>query len=178
MIDDNIINKPLEELLNNINYKRYLETVFPNSLIKDILYHGTYYEFEEFDNKFLTKGCKYFCFTDDIDYAKQFGNIKYVKLNIINPLKTRIKVGKSNIDILVDTYMKDNFDSIISKDIYFDGITMFKGGKTIHIREQHGITIIPFNINQIYILGTNKDKINFKNYLENDTLYQKDCGAS
>ena len=74
--------------------------------------------------------------------------------------------------------MKDNFDSIISKDIYFDGITMFKGGKTIHIREQHGITIIPFNTKQIYILGTNKDRINFKNYLANDTLYQKDCGTS
>lgn len=53
------------ELLNYIEtkdekarevYGKYLETIFPESKVEDIVYHGTKYDFDEFSNEYQGKG--------------------------------------------------------------------------------------------------------------------------
>ena len=81
-------------------YSQYLDTIFPDSKVKDILYHGTDKEFDTFDKttrgkntgseKFedgtLTDSMSAFFFTDNVDTTDQY--------SFINRLETIKNIGR------------------------------------------------------------------------------------
>jgi|GEM_PF-6057812 len=48
-------------------YSEYLDTIFPKSIMKDIVYHGTNVTFDEFKQRGILKGSY---FTDDLSNAE------------------------------------------------------------------------------------------------------------
>ena len=87
-------NPELAAIGTQEQYSQYLNSIFPDSQVKGINYHGTEYQqkFEKFDSKLsgtqTTEGLQTpgFWFTYDKDFAEDFGNnIISVLLNIQNP---------------------------------------------------------------------------------------------
>ena len=46
----------LQSIGSQKDYNKYLDTIFPNSKVKDIVYHTTPYQFDKFDKRFIGKG--------------------------------------------------------------------------------------------------------------------------
>ncbi len=76
-------------------YSEYLDTIFPESTIKDIVYHGTRSKFDSFDLERRGLGGRNYgngvYATTDFSWAKRYAQKKYllpVVLNITNPLIT------------------------------------------------------------------------------------------
>ena len=69
----------LSEIGTEQDYVKYIQSIFPNSQVKDILYHGTYQEFDEFSKDFLGENTGLGKYTDpetgeviEIDSANAF----------------------------------------------------------------------------------------------------------
>lgn len=86
-------NHELTSIGTREDYSAYLETVFPESLFKDIVYHGTASKgkIEKFDFS-KSNFARAVFFTDDLNFAHQFafddarsGSIQEQLLNITNP---------------------------------------------------------------------------------------------
>lgn len=75
----------LENIGTKQEYSQYLDTVFPNSKIKDIVYHASSGEFTKFKDP-SSSGLSHIWFSEK-PLSSQFGsNIYYVILNLQNPL--------------------------------------------------------------------------------------------
>ena len=137
----------LEELYkaNGVNiqqaqqlYSQYLNTIFPDSKVKDIVYHGTDKKFDKFDlafegsNEKGGKG-KGFNFTRDITDTDMYGDIK--------------------ISVILDAQNKVETDKEARQDelSYIDDVD----------------EIVVYNANQIHILGSKQDIEDFKNRVNN-----------
>jgi hypothetical protein len=87
-------NPELDKIGTQEQYSRYLDTIFPDSKVKSIVYHGTDNKFEKFHKKYIGKTTKYpsmgylpkgFYFTKDLSIIKEWGaNILPVILNMKN----------------------------------------------------------------------------------------------
>ena len=98
-------------------YSQYLNTIFPNSQVKDIVYHGTDKQFEKFISDYLGSNTKAedadrgFAFTANKNTAKTYGkNIKAALLNAYN-IQTVSPLSEQYEDII-----KPEFSSL-KKDI-------------------------------------------------------------
>jgi len=213
---DTILNALLanaEVLLNNTQitprqkqqvqqlYSQYLDTIFPDSKLKDIVYHGTD---KEFENYVKTNSVNFdnfrhdaFYFTSDINDAKSGGTgnkeitRKRVISNIVNFKKPLIlKVGKiygnfeRNIlglwdgENLIEDLSAKGFLNAIKKDDVDKYLTLGYDGIIIEEAERLGLKgkknwQIVFKPEQIHILGSKQDIEGFKTYLKTiDALSQ------
>ncbi len=78
----------LAEIGNKEQYSEYLDTIFPDSKIKDILYHGSRSEFEEFNlERSGLSGRNYgkgVYTTPDKSWAQKYAQEKHLLLMILN----------------------------------------------------------------------------------------------
>lgn len=155
-------NTELFEIGTKEQYSEYLETIFPESNIVDIVWHGSPEgKIENFNEnrQFISKG---FFFSDSLEHADKFANWKDGQpvihgnlLNIKKPLKEKfipsldIKETKPQV---VERARNSGYDSLILD-------TVDLGFK---INE-----FIVLNSDQIYILGSKNDLEGFKKFIEN-----------
>lgn len=173
----NVIN----DVFNNFNilskygniqdYIEYLNTIFPNSKVKEIVYHGGTLNPDDrgkdsFTGEFGGKHGIYF--TGSKSRAKSYiksGNndyrsksqIYFALLNIERPLDKKIwtkwKFGADTItDKGLEQMKENNSDGII--------VTDFLSKFT-----QYNTQYVVLDMNQVYILGSNKDIEGFKKYM-------------
>jgi len=204
--------KDVEELFNSNpklakigtpqQYSQYLDTIFPDSKVKDIVYHGGTVK-DIFSKESIGKSTinnnkndyrqpKAFYFTSSIQSAKTYGNVVKVVLNLKNPkvLEQNLEdegFGLKRKNKFTDVQKLDlkNKDGFILKDI-FDA----KSLETLSTKEliendiikqkelnnkiesQHGDTIGVFEPEQIHILGSESDIDGFKEFVNQDNNSQ------
>jgi hypothetical protein len=145
---NNIENNKIQDLFNSSpelakigsieQYSRYLDTIFPDSKVKDIVYHGTNTKFDKFDSTFEgtnEKGGRGvgFNFTRDLEDTDMYGDIKMSVL-----LNANKRVQK-------DTEAKQTPLS------YIDDVD----------------EIVVYDPEQIHILGSKSDIEGFKQFVDN-----------
>jgi hypothetical protein len=132
-------------------YTKYLETIFPNSKVKDIVYHGG--DVEEFQDRE-----EWSYFTKDKDYASNYGNIKTFKINILKGARLNT-ISKTEIAVTYKDELK-NFDGVIGDEAF--GIVK-KGDKSFLAK---GESFAVRSAKQIYRLGSTQDIEGFKKYVK------------
>ncbi len=146
-------NPELSEIGTKEQYSEYLDTIFPESKVKDILYHGGE------TNKFIEREEGSY-FTKSIDYAKNNGNnIVTVKINIQKGARIPT-ISKTAIAIDFKEELKD-FDGVVGEEAF--GIVE-KNGKSFMAK---GESYVVFKPEQIHILGSNDDVQNFREFIVN-----------
>lgn len=152
-------------------YSEYLDTIFPKTKFKKIVFHNTSANFEKFDRQFISQGNtsfgEGFYFTDKIDNHKGFRGSNRIFASIVNlqrifqdsaEEKNQRELPKNNPYVnsherLLDVkeqhniFVEENFDGVIAK--YNDKNE-----------------IIVFNPDNIHILGSQEDLEKFKLFLE------------
>lgn len=152
-------------------YSQYLDTIFPDSKVKDIVYHGTNRKFEQFNKDFLASRDAYksasslgFYFTTSKNLAKKylpkidtdpFGLGEKVvdtqsatMINAILNIKNPIKISEETFGNIQSDIKKEDFESEI------DSLSI------------DDYTFSVFNPNQIHILGSKQDIKGFENFIK------------
>jgi len=163
-------NPELANIGSQEQYSQYLDTIFPDSQVKDIVYHGTNKEFDKFKSDFN------YYFSSNLEIAKGYStkftenpkpNVKSVILNIKNPYT----VNGNNSDwfkIQLDNKTTRSIGNIVR-----DGIENNNDGVVINnVKDGLDKTDIISNINvvfdpeQIHILGSKQDVEGFKEFTQ------------
>ena len=158
---------------NEEDYSKYLDDVFPNSKIKEIVYHGGTLNPDDrgkdpFTGEFGGKHGIYF--TGSKSRAKSYlrggssdykskGKIHFALLNIENPLDNKIwSKWKFGADTITDEglkQMKDyNSDGILVTDILSKYTSI-----------QYATQYVVLDMDQVHIIGSDKDVEGFKKYM-------------
>jgi len=161
-------NAELTQNGNKEQYSKYLDTIFPNSKITNIVWHGTKEgKIDNYDkNKQLVS--KGFFFSNSLEHANKCARWKDGQpiihgnlLNITKPLKEQIipslKITETKPQ-MIERARADGYDSLILD-------TTDLG---IKINEY-----IVLNSNQIYILGSSQDLQGFKKYISESNYNKK-----
>lgn len=144
-------NPELGEVGTKEQYSEYLNTIFPDSKIRDILYHGG--EVKEFKER--EEGSY---FTKDIEYAKNHADsILPVLINIKKGARVP-RVSKTTIAVDFKEQLKD-FDGVVGEEAF--GIVEKNGKKFI----AKGEVYVVFKPDQIHILGSKSDIEGFKKFI-------------
>ena len=155
-------------------YSQYLDTIFPDSKVKDIVYHGTNnqdkQEFKKERAGFLDKGFlgKGFYSTYDQIYTKAFGSKTYgLLLNVKNPLlQTTEKIN----DFLnkAQKAQKLGYDSVFQNFTYDENLLIEDAEKTgaveYNLPLNKSLEQVVFESEQIHILGSKRDIEGFKKF--------------
>lgn len=158
-----VLHPELASIGNEEEYRKYIETIFPESNYKEIGFKGVSRSFTE-ENKpsFYTK---------DIQAAKYYSSLREgteiigAIFNFKNPLiinaekPAPIPIVTYEGQILGTFNDKDINDKIISAG--FDGLVLNRGFGT----PLGGWEILSFNNQTRYILGSGKDISNFKEFI-------------
>jgi len=174
-IKEQSINKVFEANpeLTNIGsaqqYSDYLDTIFPNTKVKDIVYHGskTKKPTEGFletsigaNNKVLGAG-KGFYFTKDIDYSKNYGETTFSLIDVKNPTDFNSSQYNSVEELEnAANELPNKGDAVIDSrenKYYPQGEEKLKSSSSPDY--------IVFKPEQIYTLGSKKDIEGFKNFV-------------
>jgi hypothetical protein len=145
-------NTELSEIGTEQQYSEYLDSVFPNSKVNDIVYHGTKGErFEKFVENLESTERQGFFFTRDKNaaYSIKGGNVLQVLLDIKNLefISQEDRAEFRNIGSPKDILKEAGFDAV--------EIEGFADGTEINI----------FEPEQIHILGSKQDVKAFKEFV-------------
>lgn len=150
-------------------YSQYLDTIFPDSKVKDIVYHKTPFIFDKFEkpleerklNKNNKSDAIFFSFENKGFFRKQEG-AKTIRA-IINTINNKV----TNENIPYATGSKEDIKNILQED--FDSITVNKQGNNKEL--------LVFEPEQIHILSSKADIQGFKEFVNkpafNKELAQK-----
>lgn len=162
-----ISNPDLASIGTQQEYSDYLNTIFPNSKVKDILYHGT--SFAEAIEKFKTQNGRLY-FSDD-KTAAQYASWDQDNRNQFDPtIPTKPQVIATIIN-LVNPVKLDG--------VPFKETETNKGGDGIigtNIQDPLGgieNQYVVRDANQTYILGTKDDVNNFRRFVSRSTPIQR-----
>jgi len=161
-------------------YTKYLETIFPNSKLKGIVYHGGTLNSKDrgkdsFTGEYGGKHGMYF--TGSPGRAKNYikgGNddyksrskVYFALLNIERPLDKKVwSKWKYNADTITDEGFKQ------MKDNNADGIIVTDLLSKINIT-QYGTQYVVLDMDQVHILGSEQDINMFKKYV-NKNLFEE-----
>jgi len=160
----------LADIGSKQQYSAYLDTVFPNSKVKDIVYHGSrgvnkiekfqFSGIEKFSQAALKEENTGMFFTDDIYIAATYGDGTYegtykVLLDIKNPIKPKEDVTSVSVKKYIGKH---------------DGV--------IGLEPDHpGNNYVVFEPEQIHILGSQKDIEGFKQFMKNPPMFFKGDGV-
>jgi hypothetical protein len=174
-------NPELSKLGTIEQYSQYLDTIFPDSKVKNIVYHNSPNKFDKFDNLKVgttTSGVGSedrflgIFFTSDKNAYEGF-NIKGFQypslLNLKNPINGGINYN--NLPNLKTEEDFKNYQKQLIKDKY-DGVQY---GKAFMDMEDGGFTIpileaVVFEPEQIHILGNKQDVEGFKKFVEGNKV--------
>lgn len=126
-------------------YSQYIDSIFPDSQVKDIVYHRSNQKFEKFDNSKLNQLTGGF-----FDFAKESGLENYGK-NLYSVLLNIKKLGAGFL-------LKNGEDGLQSTEMIFNGKDIYS---------------VP-DASQIHILGNKEDIEGFKDFVENTTDLEND----
>ncbi len=154
-------NPEIAQIGTKEQYSEYLDTIFPDSKIKDIVYHTSPNKFHEFKDP-KSSGLSHIWFSEK-PLKYQFGeNVYSVLLNIKNPLSEFDSNYREEIN---------NYESPINPDwvnnYHNTGeLPKFKYDGTLRVsRVDAGKSITARNPEQVYILGSKEDIENFKKFV-------------
>ena len=135
-------------------YSQYLDTIFPDSKVKDIVYHGTR---DKYDN---LQGETFFSF--EREYADNYSKVASKKEIESGVDKTPL-IYAALINATTVTNQKDIANFTLPKE--FDTVV---GNDAIGTEK----VIVPKNANQIHILGSKQDIEGFKEFTNQSTRPQ------
>jgi hypothetical protein len=155
-------NPELKEVGTATQYYKYLKTIFPESKVKDIVYHGSPNKFPEFKDP-STSGLSHIWFSEK-PLKGQFGeNVYSVILNIKNPLNEfdneNYPKELKNYEAPINPEWRNNY--------HLTGeLPQYKYDGTIrNSRVDDGRSITVRSPDQIHILGSKKDIEGFKKHV-------------
>lgn len=175
-------NPELSKIGTEQQYSQYLETIFPDSEVKDIVYHGTSSKFEEekFDKSKL--GTSTSNVTNKLGFyfvpEKLVANIfikgrrfkwKDGKIEVNNPINAKVYSTLINI-INPETIEGDIFQKAAEENtlppLKLDGDSLIITPQTKNILPEFSVTnYVVFESEQIHILGSEKDIEKFKEFV-------------
>jgi hypothetical protein len=162
-------NPELSQIGTKEQYSEYLDTIFPDSKVKDIVYCGSKDEFEKFRNRYVDEEVGVMngiYLTHDIKYAKSYGpKIKSLLINTINPLDTEGSWTGIINDEKKQKVLDKGYDVIINKAFDNSRIDKFLDKLKIKRTRQE---IVLFEPEQIHTLGSKQDIADFKKFVENN----------
>jgi hypothetical protein len=164
-------------------YSQYLDTIFPDSKVKDIVYHGTNATFDKFDLKYVGKNTgnryKSIFFTPNVNLSLEYGKNKIAALvnikgeesikKIRNAILKKSKLAKEHkeefeklsLDEIEEFLQSENNDTNkrledFLKETGVSGRQHFEN-KVVEV----------FDTEQIHILGSKQDIEGFENFINN-----------
>jgi hypothetical protein len=157
-------------------YSAYLDTIFPDSKVKDIVYHGSIYDNKKFKDSTRVTG-HYFATTpkEALQHAqRQLPNpddavLYNILLNIKNPKIITKPIDYEDLDTEAKIYKEDtvfgtDYDSIIAEKVE-EYNTTYKTPESTWLEKQ----IVVFEPEQIHILGSKQDVEGFKEFVGNNS---------
>jgi hypothetical protein len=166
------VNPELTNIGSRQQYLDYLDTVFPDSQVKDIVYHGSETKkptdifVETFigkNNKLLGAG-KGFYFTKDANYSKVYGETTSSLIDIKNPTD----FNSSDFDTVQELEaaakgLSDKGDGVIDsrENFYYP-----KGEENVKLSSSPDYIV--FKPEQIHILGSKQDIDGFKSFVNKE----------
>lgn len=139
----------LTSLGSKEQYSQYLDSIFPNSTIKDILYHGL----PTVENK-----DDYFRDGKDGDDIRSW-NFFYKNR------ERALEVGQEVYTVIVDATV--TFDS---PEFTYKGVPTSKTGDSAIVMEWGGEEYVVKNKKQIHILGSEKDILSFRDFVKKNNI--------
>ena len=147
-------------------YSQYLDTIFPDSQVKDIVYHGTAAKFDKFEKghrnydgrKTNTEGFYFVTEKDKEYYRDKYKGLLSAILNFKNPVTAR----DGNYEQALEYLNESDID-------YFNSKGFDSGIKFINDPDGE-FEYVAFNPEQIHILGNNNDIEGFKEFVNTQTL--------
>lgn len=163
-------------------YFEYLQTIFPNTVLKDIVYHGSNYQFDRFEEKKNSNNVYRegtykagWFFAKDKETAES-----YIDNKIMSRLSNWIGLTKDKnptlYHILLDVENPMTEDRKGQRGIGFNEVNAaYDNGNDAYIAKnvidpnKATDVYVVFDPDKIYILGSNKDTKNFKDFVENNS---------
>jgi len=183
-------------------YSQYLNSIFPNSKVKDIVYHGSDRKIEKFNTRYNDAGTHFGTLQaakdrstkQDVDFKDWI--IHPVILNIKNIYNQKDDLGNTgDADIFYNLYEQkliskkelENINEYIDANIAGDAQSIsleyqsllerlgFKGIEYINKFEDKGSTsYVVFEPEQIHILGSKQDIEGFKNFVSGTSMFMRE----
>jgi hypothetical protein len=143
-------------------YSQYLDTIFPDSKVKDIVYHGSDKKFDNFLKEFARKDRPYFYFSfiEEANMYKEAREGSYVYPVILNVKNYASGYTPDELDVdVVNNLIKKGYDAV--------------AGRGWTTREE----IAVFELEQIHRLGSKQDIKGFKEFVSQPTKQTSDLNA-
>jgi predicted GNAT family acetyltransferase len=165
-------------------YAEYLKTIFPESKVQDVLYHGTNKEFDKFSLEFLGENTnnkyKSIFLTPDIETAKKYGkkiipciaNIIGDELKSLNDIKNLILRDSKLAKEHEEDFENINFNEV--EEFLMPSSQENDTGKSLEEylfelkitgRQNENKVVEVFDPSQIHILGSKSDIEKFKEFV-------------
>ena len=163
-------NSELSSIGTPQQYSQYLNTIFPDSQVKDIVYHGSPNKFDNFKkglegNYVKNRVLNTFFFSEDKDRASKYGGdntILYsVLLNSKNPYVQVFENPPVGFDNVTDQLIEKDFEELKNKN--YDS---WIGKDTLNDQDY-----VVFEPKQIHILGTDNDIEGFKKFVNSNKSF-------
>jgi hypothetical protein len=156
-------------------YSQYLDQIFPNSVVKDIVYHGTDKEFDKFKKPSeVGSRNRTIAFADDIEYAKIAGNRRTPLKKVISALVNINKLYP--VDKLEAMELDSGIRDEVLNELKKDGVDGFAFESDDDLAIKNFNEILVFEPEQIHILGSKKDIEGFKNFINKPIVDNKGQG--
>ena len=144
-------------------YSQYLDTIFPDSKVKDVVYHGTAAKFDKFEKghrnydgrKTSTEGFYFVTEKDKEYYRDKYKGLLSAILNFKNPVTAK----DGNYEQALEYLNESDID-------YFNSKGFDSGIKFINDPDGE-FEYVAFNPEQIHILGNKQDIEGFKEFVDN-----------
>lgn len=146
-------------------YSQYLNTIFPDSKVKDILYHNSSAKFDRFRESIFGISLSY----SPLKYT--YGDIVYnVIVDVKNPLTAPFEGTSEEKRLYSEEYRKYNFPTLTP-----EGYPVYKYDASIEISSvtKEGFQIRVRTPEQTHILGNQKDIEGFKKFVSGETTKEE-----
>lgn len=176
-------NPELEKIGNKQQYEEYIKTIFPESKVKNLVYHQTPKKFEDFemDKSKSGNGIYFSPFNRETPFLARmlfdWTTKNYTKtslLNMKNPFIISKKKNKKfekylpNIDKLKKKTNLENYDGVVGfSNVFYDKGQLDSDSIEVSPDTKNNIEFVAFNPEQIHVLGSHKDVKGFKEFVDN-----------
>jgi predicted kinase len=168
-------------------YSQYLDTIFPDSEVKDIVYHGSpkakiIFEENKFNEKSLWDDIHEsygIYFSETLDLPNSWKEGLYKDTDLTHSGILAVVLNLKNPKYYIDTDSITNFDDIKVKKLKEEGFDSAYtdlldeteyANKPIITKKNYKVEIVAFESEQIHILGNKQDIENFAKFVNNSNI--------